>query len=93
MPTVADPLEPYYNDARTYARELITLIKIADENGTDTDGHIIRGQIRQKVREGTQLQTWLLVEVLARAVAATYEDLSDWSDAVIQAVATEEDPS
>lgn len=84
-----EPLEPYYAEAREYARELITLIKFAEQNGADADGHEIRGQIRQKVRESTPLQTWLLIEVLARSVAATYEDLEDWSESVLQALSEE----
>lgn len=87
----AEPLDPYYRAAREAAREIVTLIKVAEENGTDPDAHVIRGQVRQYVRDHTPLQTWLLVEVLARAVAATYEDLDDWSTAVLQAVAAEEE--
>lgn len=85
----ATALDPYYREARDCARELVTLIKVADDNGTDEDGHVIRGQIRQKVNESTPLQTWLLVEVLARGVAATYDDLADWSESVLQALAEE----
>lgn len=86
-------LDPYYREAREAAREIITLIKVAEEHGTDSEGHEIRGQIRQYVRDHTDLQTWLLIDVLARAVAATYEDLSDWSASVIEAVAAAEDES
>jgi len=78
-------LDPYYQQAREAGRELITLIKIAEEQGSDPDGHIIRGQIRQYVRDNGPTQVWLLIEVLARSVAATYDDLADWSASVIQA--------
>jgi hypothetical protein len=88
---VSEPLDDYYREACEYAREIVTLIKVAEQHGTDDDGHVIRGQIRQKVNGSTPLQTWLLVEVLARAVAATYDDLDDWSAAVIQALSTQED--
>ena len=91
---MSEPLEPYYREAREFARYLITLIKVGDDNGTDEDGHVIRGQIRQQVRtwesEASPLRTWLLIEVLARSVAATYDDLDEWSAAVIESLATGE---
>lgn len=80
-------LDMYYQEARETAREIVTLIKVAEEQRTDPDALIIRGVVREKVREHTPLQTWLLVEVLARAVAATYDDLADWSSSVLKAVA------
>ena len=86
-------LDPYYQQAREFAREIVTLIKFAEEHGSD-GGHEIRTQIRQQVREweteGSQMRTWLLIEVLSRSVAATYDDLADWSEAVLNAVADEE---
>lgn len=82
-------LDPYYREAKEAGREFVTLIKVAEENDTDPDGHIVRGQIRQYVRDATDAQVWLLVEVLARSVAATYEDLDDWSNSVLEAIAEE----
>jgi hypothetical protein len=86
-----DPLAPYYTAANEKAREIVTLIKTAEAYDSDPDGHAIRGQIRQHVRDATPLQVWLLIEVLARSVAATYEDLDEWSAAVIAALATTDD--
>lgn len=83
------PLDPYYAEAREKAREIVTLIKTAEAWEADPDGHDIRGQIRQHVRDSTDLGVWLLIEVLARSVAATYEDLDEWSAAVLQALAEE----
>ena len=85
--TKPDPsaLDPYYREAKEAGRELVTLIKIAEEQGSDPDGHVIRGQIRQYVRDHGPTQVWLLIEVLARSVAATFDDLADWSAAIIQA--------
>lgn len=88
-------LDPYYREVQEFAREVITLIKFAEQHGgEDSDPHAIRGQIRQQVtqweREASGMRTWLLIEVLARSVAATYDDLNDWSEAVIQAIAQEE---
>lgn len=87
-------LDDNYRRAREYGRELVTLIKAVDGYGPggDPGGHMIRGQIAQHVSETTPLSTWLLVEVLARSVAATFDNLDDWSEAVIQAVADEETP-
>lgn len=89
-------LDPYYREAKEAAREIVTLIKFAEENGGEGgDPHAIRGQIRQQVtaweRESSPMRTWLLIEVLARSVAATYEDLDDWSTAVLKAMADEAD--
>lgn len=84
-------LDPYYREACETAREIVTLIKVAEERDSDRGGHVIRGQIRQQVRawesEASPLRTWLLIEVLARAVAATYDDLADWSESVLKALA------
>lgn len=84
-------LDPYYREAREAAREIVTLIKLAEEQGTDPLAIVIRGVVREKVRDNTPAQTWLLIEVLARAVAATYDDLDDWSTSVLKAVAEEAD--
>jgi hypothetical protein len=91
-------LDPYYREAREFAREIVTLIKFAEEHGgEESDPHAIRGQIRQQVtaweKEGSAIRTWLLIEVLARSVAATYDDLADWSASVIEAVSAEVDPN
>ena len=87
-----DPLEPFYRAAREQAREFVTLIKFAEEHGgEESDPHAIRGQIRQYARDATDAQVWFLIEVLARSVAATYEDLNDWSVSVIEAIAKEDD--
>ena len=92
---MSDDLELYYRQAQEFGREIVTLIKVAEANGTDQDGHVIRGQIRQRVSEwetdSSPLRVWLLIEVLARSVAATYEDLDDWSVSVLQAVAEDEE--
>lgn len=86
---MTNELDAYYREAREYARELITLIKVADDSDTDPDeaSREIRGQIRQYVRGATPTQVWLLIHVLANAVAATYDDLGDWSTSVIEALA------
>jgi hypothetical protein len=91
---MSDPgaLDPYYRQAQEQAREFVTLIKVAEEMGADPDGHDIRGQIRQYVRANPMLGTWLLIEVLARSVAATFDDLEDWSAAIVATVAEEETP-
>lgn len=84
-------LDLYYQQASEKAREFVTLVKTAEQHGPDADpgGHIVRGQIRQWSNEATDLQRWLMVEVLARAVAATYDDLDDWSQSVLEAIASE----
>jgi hypothetical protein len=89
----SDPsvLEPFYREAREQAREFVTLIKFAEQHGgEDADPHAIRSQIRQYVSTATPAQTWFLIEVLARSVAATYDDLEEWSAAVIEALSNEE---
>lgn len=87
-------LDGDYRAARERGRELVTLIKAVDDYGPDADpgGNMIRGQVAQMVGEITPLSIWLLIEVLARSVAATYDNLDDWSAAVIQAVADEDRP-
>jgi fermentation-respiration switch protein FrsA (DUF1100 family) len=75
---VSDELEEFYRAAREQAREFVTLVKFAEEHGGEAaDPHAIRGQIRQYVRDATDAQVWFLIEVLARSVAATYENLAD----------------
>jgi len=90
------PLEPQYRDAHEFAREMVTLIKFGQESGQD-DNEIavaIRGQIRQKIREwtdaGSPARVWILVEVLCFGVAGSFEDLSDWSESVINALSEED---
>jgi hypothetical protein len=35
----AEPLSPYYREAKEYARELITLIEVDSDNDTDPGRH------------------------------------------------------
>lgn len=67
------------------ARELVTLFKMAEEQGLDNDSHR-GGAVREITRGWLPWQRNLLIEVLARGVASTFTDLGEWSDHVLAAL-------
>jgi hypothetical protein len=88
--TPVTEFDDLYRRAQEDAREIVTLMKMAEEQGLDDDAHI-RGIVRQRMSTYIEpRQSWLLIEVLARAVADTFDNLADWSEHVVTALGGED---
>lgn len=78
--------EAEYRAAGEAAREIVTLMKMAEGQGYDDPAHM-GGIVREVMRGYQSRQAWRLVEVIARGVAGTFADLDEWSTHVLDALA------